>query len=114
MMKILNKFEAVSLNKQQCAVGSSYTISDIDDDSVENIPRYRSMYQYRTVLYVRFSANTQEYPDALDNAKRQIIDNLYGEVLSALQSIETEVYAGDTRSAVTMINELRTKIREIE
>lgn len=110
-MKILNKFDAVPLY-ERCAVGSSYTVSAMED--IDDISRYRSLYQYRAVLYVRFSANSADYQYALDNAKHQVIDSLYGEVLRALQSIRTEVYAGEILPAVAMIEEFMTKIQDIE
>jgi hypothetical protein len=110
-MTILNKFESVPLHEMcPVAVGSVYTLVSTE---ATRATQFREMHEYRAKLYVRFSANRGDFHYALKNAKHQVIDCLYGEVLSALQSIETEVYAGDMKSAILMINNLKSKIREM-
>jgi hypothetical protein len=74
----------------------------------------RSVYEYKALIRVRFTANSADYGLALQNAKMQMQDYVYSEVLLGLREIESCVYDGDAMAAMERIGALRSLIRDID
>lgn len=84
------------------------------DQIQEGESPWREIYEYKALLRVRFTANLAEYDRALENAKMQMQDYMYSEVLLALREMQSCVYNGDARATLQEIDRLRTLIMEID
>lgn len=114
-MNILEKFNVLDTQERirsDFAKGFDTQVSTYASDEY-SIP-LNTVYEYRTLLRVRFTANSADYDRALDNAKRQTQSYIYNDVLVALCKIQTCVYNGDARSTLEEINKIRTLIMEID
>lgn len=115
-MNILEKFNVLDTQERirsDFAKGFDTRVEQVDQTYEIDDP-WSQVYEYRTLLKVRFTANSADYDRALDNAKMQTQSYIYNDVLVALCKIQTCVYNGDARSTLEEINKIRTLIMEID
>ena len=115
-MNILKKFEVRDTHERtrsDFSKGYSTKVEQVDQTYEMDDP-WRQIYEYRTLLRVRFTANRAEYDMALENAKKQTQEYVYGDVLAGLRIIQSCVYNGDARATLEEIDILRTLIMDIE
>lgn len=87
------------------------------DTQVEQLDQpyeYQQVFEYKALLRIRFAANKTDYDMALENAKLQMQDYMYSEVLLALRKIQSCVYSGDAHATLKEIDRIRTSIMEID
>lgn len=116
-MNILKKFEVKDMGERirsdfnKPFIGFSTQVEE--RGSFQQDP-WNTVYEYKTFLSVRFTANNASYDMALENAKRQTQQYVYSDVLIGLQMIESCVYNGDAHSTLKEIDALRSLIMDIE
>ena len=113
-MNILKKFEVKDLNNRIRSHFNKGFSTEVERVAGFPDDPWNEVYEYKTTLCVRFTANNADYDMALENAKRQTQMHIYGDVLSQLQIIETCVYNGGYCDTLEEINRLRTIIMDIE
>jgi len=114
-MNIFNKFNVIDTQTRIMSdFGKGFT-SDVKSElSYEDNSPWSQVYEYRTLLRVRFSAGKQDYDMALENAKKQTQSYLYNDVLISLLEMKTCVYNGDARATLEEIDKLRNLIMDID
>lgn len=115
-MNILKKFEVKNTGERIRSDFKPFIgfATQVEEKGMFQLDPWNIVYEYRTLLSVRFTANKASYDMALENAKRQTQQYVYSDVLVGLQMIESWVYNGDASSALDEINKLRTLILDTE
>ena len=112
-MNILERAFKVKDTHQRdvCSFRKSYQTQTEEITSTADL---RMIFEYQALLRVRFTANRSDYDRALQNAKMQMQDYVYSEVLLGLREIESCVYDGDAMATMERIRSLRSLIMEID
>lgn len=113
-MNILKKFEVKDTHERIRSDFNKGFATQVERLGIHPQDPWNKVYEYKTLLRVRFTANDASYDMALENAKRQTQQFVYSEVLFGLQMIQTCVYNGDARATLEEIQKLGSLILDIE